>query len=57
MLLRYWTKSKNQKIQIIGYDLDELKEFDIMENDLKYYLPLNADEIIKNDMQLLYLGY
>jgi len=57
MLLRYWTKDKKQKIKIAGYNLDELKEFGITKNDLKYYLPRDIDEIKKEDIQLLYLGH
>ncbi|WP_415271989.1 N-acetyl sugar amidotransferase [Candidatus Pelagibacter sp. Uisw_121] len=57
MLLRYWSRSKNQNIKIAGYNLQELKEFGISENDLKYYLPLDVDEIIKKDIKLLYLGH
>lgn len=57
MLLRYWTRDKKQKIKIAGYDLDELREFGITENDLKYYLPLDVDEIKKEEIKLLYLGY
>jgi hypothetical protein len=57
MLLRYWSRSKNQNIKISGYTLEELKEFGISENDLRYYLPLEIDEIKKREIKLLYLGY
>ena len=57
MLLRYWSRSKNQNIKISGYTLEELNEFGISENDLKYYLPLEVDEIKKREIKLLYLGH
>ena len=57
MLYRYWSKAKNQKIKISGLTLKELEKFGINENDLKYYLPLETEEIKKSDIQLLYLGH
>ena len=57
MLDRYWTKEKNQEIKISGYSLDELRKFNITLNDLKFYLPLEIDDIRKNEIKLLYLGY
>ncbi len=57
MLHRYWSKTKNQKIKVSGYDIQELENFGIFENDLKYYLPLDINDIKKNDIQLLYLGH
>lgn len=57
MLKRYWTKQDNQEIKIAGLTLKELKKHDISENDLKYYLPLNVDEVEKNNIQILYLGH
>ena len=57
MLHRYWSKTKNQKIKVSGYDIQELENFGIFENDLKYYLPLDINDIKKDDIQLLYLGH
>ncbi len=57
MLKRYWTKEKNQQIKIAGLTLEELKEYNIYENDLKYYLPQNLEEIENDGIKILYLGH
>ncbi len=57
MLDRYWSRKKNQEIKISGLSQDELKKFNIYPNDLKFYLPLEIDDIKKNEIKLLYLGY
>ena len=58
MLHRYWTKNKNDKILVAGYDLDELeKKYRITSNDLRFYLPVEKDIAIKNDITVIYLGH
>ena len=57
MLHRYWTKSKNDKILVAGYDLDELEKYRITSNDLRFYLPIEKDIAIKNDITVIYLGH
>ena len=51
-------KSKNDKILVAGYDLDELeKKYRITSNDLRFYLPIEKDIAIKNDITVIYLGH
>lgn len=57
MLERYWTKTKGQKMLISGCEIEELKQYGINENDLRLYLPLEIDDVKKNEIQILYLGH
>ena len=58
MLHRYWTRSKNQKILVSGLELEELeKNYNISENDIKYYLPIDENDAIKSDIRVIYVGH
>ncbi|MAL65519.1 MAG: LPS biosynthesis protein PseA [Candidatus Marinimicrobia bacterium] len=58
MLPRYWSKKKNQKILVAGLELDELeKKHDITKFDIEYYLPMDEDEALREQIRIIYLGY
>jgi len=57
MPYKYWSKNKNQKILISGLELKELEsKYKITTHDLQFYLPNELDVLVKNDIQVLYLG-
>jgi len=58
MLPRYWTKNKNQKILMSGLELKELKkDYNISENDVEFYLPMDEEDAAKENISIVYLGY
>jgi N-acetyl sugar amidotransferase len=56
MLPRYWTRKKNDKIKIAGVDINQLNKFSIKKDDIKFYLPLDSNEVEKEGIKILYLG-
>tara|TARA_B100001540_G_C15810049_1_gene644049 strand:- start:2309 stop:3559 length:1251 start_codon:yes stop_codon:yes gene_type:complete len=58
MPYKYYTKKKDQNILISGASQEELnKNFKISNSDLKYFLPLEEEEVMNKDIQVIFLGY
>ena len=58
MLHRYYTKEKDDKILVSGYNLHELeKDHKITSNDLRFYLPIEKKIAVENDISIVYLGH
>ena len=58
MLERYFTKEKNQEIFVSGVPESELtNKYNIPKSDLEYFLPLERDVVIKNDIKQYFFGY
>jgi len=57
MPYKFWSNDSAKKILISGIEKEELKKkYNITENDLKFYLPLEISTLKKNDIRQLYLG-
>lgn len=55
---KYFTASSEDDIYLGGVSIKELKEdYHLTDTDLKLYMPVDPSEIIKNNIEVHYLGY
>jgi len=53
-----YTREKNEKIFLSGCTINELyKKYKFNPSDLNYFLPLEKNDLIKNDIKIIFLGY